>query len=58
MNEEELKELEKKILDGIALAYRKLVEQKKREDGELVFYQNGEIVVIKARDLQESDVLG
>lgn len=58
MNEEELKELEKKILDGIALAYKKLVEQKKREDGELVFYQNGEIVVIKARDLQESDVLG
>lgn len=58
MNEEELKDLEKKILDGIALAYKKLVEQKKREDGELVFYQNGEIVVIKARDLQESDVLG
>lgn len=58
MNEDELKDLEKKILDGIALAYKKLVEQKKREDGELVFYQNGEIVVIKARDLQESDVLG
>lgn len=55
MSEEEVKNLEKKILEGIALAYKKLVEQKKREDGELVFYQNGEIVVVKARDLQESD---
>lgn len=55
MSEEEVKDLEKKILDGIALAYKKLVEQKKREDGELVFFHNGEIVVVKARDLQDAD---
>lgn len=51
MNEIDIKELERKILEGIALAYQKLVEQKKREDGELVFSQNGKIVVVKARDL-------
>lgn len=51
MNEIDIKELEKKILDGIALAYKKLVEQKKKEDGELVFSQNGKIVTVKARDL-------
>lgn len=51
MNDIDIKELEKKILEGIALAYQKLVEQKKREDGELVFSQNGKIIVVKARDL-------
>lgn len=29
MNDIDIKELEKKILEGIALAYQKLVEQKK-----------------------------
>lgn len=51
MNDIDIKELENKILEGIALAYQKLVEQKKKEDGELVFSQDGKIVVVKARDL-------
>ncbi len=51
MNETDIQELEDKILEGIALAYQKLVEQKKKEDGELVFSQNGEIIRVKARDL-------
>ena len=51
MNKIDIKELERKILEGIALAYQKLVEQKKREDGVLEFSQNGKIVVVKASDL-------
>lgn len=51
MNDKDMKELEEKILKGIALAYEKLVEQKKREDGELVFSQDGKIITVKARDL-------
>ncbi len=51
MNENDIKELEEKILAGVALAYEKLVEQKKKEDGELVFSREGKIVVVKARDL-------
>ncbi len=51
MNDIDIKELEKKILEGIALAYQKLVEQKKKEDGELVFSQNGKIIIVKAKDL-------
>lgn len=43
MNDIDIKELEKKILEGIALAYQKLVEQKKKEDGELVFSQDGRL---------------
>jgi hypothetical protein len=53
MNDIDVKELKRKILEGVALAYRKLVEQKKKEDGELVFSVNGKIVVVKARDLQD-----
>ena len=51
MNDIDIKELEKKILEGIALAYQKLVEQKKKEDGELVFSQNGKIIILKEKDL-------
>lgn len=51
MNDIDLKELERKILEGIAFAYEKLVEQKKKEDRELVFSQDGKIIVVKARDL-------
>lgn len=51
MNDIDIKELEKKILEGIALAYQKLVEQKKKEDGELVFSQNGKIIIVKVKDL-------
>ena len=31
MNDIDIKELEKKILEGIALAYQKLVEQKRKK---------------------------
>ncbi len=51
MSDIEVQQLEEKILRGIELAYQRLVEQKKRENGELVFSQDGEIVVVKACDL-------
>jgi len=52
MSDVEIKELRDKIVRGIALAYERLVEQKKKEDGELVFSDKGKIVKIKARDLK------
>lgn len=48
---EEMKEVEQKILQGLELAFRRLVEEKKREDGELVFSKDGKIYKVKARDL-------
>lgn len=48
---EEIKEVEQKILQGLELAFRRLVEEKKREDGELVFSKDGKIYKVKARDL-------
>ncbi len=47
----ETKELKKRILAGIELAFRKLVETRRREDGELVISKDGKIVKVKAREL-------
>lgn len=51
MTEKEIKDLRGKILKGFELAYCRLLELKKKEDGELVFSRNGKIVKVKARNL-------
>lgn len=51
MMNEEIKEIREKILQGLELAFQRLVEQKKREDEELVFSKDGKIYKVKARDL-------
>jgi hypothetical protein len=53
MTEEKIKELREKILKGLDLAYQRLLTSKQKEDGELVFYKDGEIVTVKARDLRK-----
>jgi hypothetical protein len=54
MRSVETNDLKKKILSGIELAFKKLVETKSKEDGELVFSKDGKIIKIKARDLQKT----
>lgn len=44
-------DIRSKILKGIDLAVERLIRKKQKEDGELVFSQNGQIVVVKAKDL-------
>ncbi|QNF33198.1 hypothetical protein HUW51_10840 [Adhaeribacter swui] len=44
-------DLRSKILKGIDLAVERLIRKKQKEDGELVFSQNGQVVVVKAKDL-------
>ena len=53
MNRDKLNttDLRIKILKGIDLAVERLIRKKQKEDGELVFSQNGQIVVDKAKDL-------
>ena len=53
MNKDKLNttELRNKILKGIDLAVERLILKKQKEDGELVFSKNGQVVVIKAKDL-------
>lgn len=52
MDKKEIDEMREKIKKGIALSYERLVEQKKKEDGVLVFSKDGKIVTVKARDLK------
>lgn len=47
MTKENIKELRTKILQGFDLAYSRLLESKKKEDGDLVFSRNGKIVKVK-----------
>ena len=42
-----------KILKGLDLVAKKLIESKKRNEGELVIFKDGEIKVIKAVDIVE-----
>jgi len=43
--------IRKKILKGIKLAFQRLLEKKSKENGELIFWKDGHIVRIKAKDL-------
>jgi hypothetical protein len=43
--------LRTKILKGIELAFQKLLEKKSKENGELVYCKDGQIIRIKAKDL-------
>jgi hypothetical protein len=54
MKRSEIAKMKKQILAGLELAYKKLIESKSREDGELVFSKEGKIIKIKARELQGS----
>jgi hypothetical protein len=51
MTEKEVDSLREKIVKGIRLSHERLVAQKKKEDGELVFEKDGKIVAVKARDI-------
>ena len=54
MNKDKLNttELRNKILKGIDLAVERLIRKKQKENGELVFSQNGQVVVVKAKDIE------
>ncbi len=43
-----------KITKGVKLSIERLIEQTKKEDGELVISENGKVIRVKARDIQTS----
>ena len=57
MTEKEKNDIREKVVKGAALAYERLVAQKKKEDGELIFGIDGKIVRVKARDLPENGAI-
>lgn len=54
MTKENVKDLRAKILQGLDLAYSRLLTSKQKDDAELVISRNGKIVKIKARELKQS----
>jgi len=46
-------DIREKILKGMTLAFDRLLEKKAKEDGYLVFSENGKIVHVRARELYE-----
>ena len=53
MNEQQVREFEENIVKGAHLAFERLVSQKKKENGELVFSRNGHVFRVKAADLDQ-----
>ncbi|MDD2438337.1 MAG: hypothetical protein PHG27_13360 [Massilibacteroides sp.] len=53
MNEQEVREFEENILKGANIAFQRLVTEKKKVNGELVFSRNGKIFRVKAADLDK-----
>ncbi len=45
-------DINEKIKRGVKLAYRRLIMQKQREDGELIYSIDGKIVRVRARDIK------
>ncbi|MDD4661407.1 MAG: hypothetical protein PHF73_12235 [Massilibacteroides sp.] len=53
MNEQEVREFEENILKGANIAFQRLVTEKKKVNGELVFSRNGKIFRVKAADFDK-----
>jgi hypothetical protein len=53
MNKENVKDLRAKILQGLELAYSRLLSSKQKEDEDLVISRNGKVIKVKARDLSK-----
>lgn len=47
----DVNDLTDKILKGIDLAYRRLVESKAKDNQDLVFSENGKVIHVKAKTL-------
>ncbi|MDL2255616.1 hypothetical protein LJC38_03430 [Parabacteroides sp. OttesenSCG-928-K15] len=52
MSEQEVKEFEENIVKGANIAFQRLVKEKKKEGGELVFSRNGKVFRVKAAELE------
>ena len=51
-NKLDIKHLREKIIKGLELSFQKLLKQKQAHNGTLIFSEKGEIIKIKAVDLE------
>jgi len=50
MNTETAKNIREKFIKGINLAFERLLLMKQKEDSEIVFSRDGQIIKVRARD--------
>lgn len=50
-NQLDNKALRNKIMKGLRLAIKKLIEKSKKENEKLIFYRDGKVVKVNAKDL-------
>ena len=50
-NKHNTSEFTQKISEGLKLSFEKLVRDKAKEDGELIFCEDGKIIHVKAKEL-------
>ena len=53
MNNENIKALRENILKGLELAYKKMIITKSKNNEELVYSKDGNIIFIKASELKK-----
>lgn len=51
MSENDIRQMQEKIDEGIRIAQEKLVEKVKKEDGQLIVTRDGQIVAITANEV-------
>ena len=51
MSELETREIRDNILNGLNVAFQKLVQEKKKDDSELAFSEKGQVVKVKATEI-------
>lgn len=53
MRKEQISDLRCRILQGVDVAHKKLIENRIKDDGNVAISQNGKVVLVKALDLFE-----
>ena len=50
-NKEQIDDIHRKIIKGLEVTRKNLIREKKKNNGTLVYYKDGKIVKVKAKDL-------
>lgn len=53
MTKDKIKELQYKIVEGLKISSKKMIESKKKSNGKIVVYADGKIQTINAVDIKD-----
>lgn len=53
MTKDKIKELQNKIVEGLKISSKKMIENKKKINGKIVVYADGKIQILNAVDIKD-----